>query len=155
VTSTPAMAAEGFEIPPTTADSSALLTWLSHRRQASLQLEDGSIFQGYSFGHSESIAGEVVFNTGMVGYPESLTDPSYAGQILVITFPLIGNYGVPSDERDCLNLLKNFETKRSMSGQLWSRIILLLHLTTWRRRRSENGLKNTKSQLSMVLIQGL
>ena len=105
------MAAENTEIPPTTADSSELMNWLTNRRQASLQLEDGSIFQGFSFGHPESTAGEVVFNTGMVGYPESLTDPSYAGQILVITFPLIGNYGVPSDERDSLNLLKHFESE--------------------------------------------
>lgn len=63
-----------------------------------LELEDGSAFQGYSFGARRSIAGELVFQTGMVGYPESLTDPSYRGQILVITFPLVGNYGVPSRE---------------------------------------------------------
>ena len=60
-----------------------------------LILEDGSIFLGKSFGHEESIAGEVVFNTAMTGYPESLTDPSYKGQILVLTYPLVGNYGVP------------------------------------------------------------
>jgi len=106
------MAAESIEIPPVTADSAELTNWLANRRQASLQLEDGSIFQGFSFGHPESTAGEVVFNTGMVGYPESLTDPSYAGQILVITFPLIGNYGVPSDERDILGMLKHFESER-------------------------------------------
>ena len=63
-----------------------------------LELEDGSAYQGYSFGAHKSIAGELVFQTGMVGYPESLTDPSYRGQILVITFPLVGNYGVPSRE---------------------------------------------------------
>ncbi|KAM0426180.1 hypothetical protein ACHAPT_008526 [Fusarium lateritium] len=63
-----------------------------------LELEDGSSFQGYSFGAKKSIAGELVFQTGMVGYPESVTDPSYRGQILVITFPLVGNYGVPSRE---------------------------------------------------------
>ena len=62
---------------------------------SSLVLEDGSIFKGYAFGETTSIAGEVVFNTGMVGYPESLTDPSYAGGILVLTYPLMGNYGVP------------------------------------------------------------
>lgn len=60
-----------------------------------LILEDGSEFIGESFGASASIAGEVVFATGMVGYPESLTDPSYKGQILIFTYPLIGNYGVP------------------------------------------------------------
>ena len=62
---------------------------------ARLILEDGSQFVGWSFGFDAPTTGEVVFNTAMTGYPESLTDPSYAGQILVTTFPLIGNYGVP------------------------------------------------------------
>lgn len=62
-----------------------------------LVLEDGTEFEGKSFGYKRSVAGEVVFYTGMTGYPESLTDPSYAGQILVPTFPMIGNYGVPDD----------------------------------------------------------
>ncbi|MBI2036242.1 glutamine-hydrolyzing carbamoyl-phosphate synthase small subunit [Candidatus Microgenomates bacterium] len=60
-----------------------------------LVFKDGSIFEGESFGALLSRAGEVVFNTGMVGYPESLTDASYVGQILILTYPLIGNYGVP------------------------------------------------------------
>ena len=60
-----------------------------------LELDDGSVFNGEVFGARTSTSGEVVFNTGMVGYPESLTDPSYKGQILVLTYPLIGNYGVP------------------------------------------------------------
>lgn len=64
---------------------------------AKLVLEDNTLVVGRAFGHQESRAGEVVFNTGMVGYPESLTDPSYRGQILVLTYPLIGNYGVPAD----------------------------------------------------------
>ncbi|KAH8809407.1 hypothetical protein F5884DRAFT_734528 [Xylogone sp. PMI_703] len=64
----------------------------------SLELEDGAVYQGYSFGAKKSVAGELVFQTGMVGYPESITDPSYRGQLLVITFPLVGNYGVPSRE---------------------------------------------------------
>lgn len=62
---------------------------------AKLILEDGSQFEGQSFGAQTSTAGEVVFSTGMVGYPESLTDPSYLGQILILTYPIIGNYGVP------------------------------------------------------------
>ena len=62
---------------------------------ARLILEDGSQFVGWLFGFDTNTIGEVVFNTAMTGYPESLTDPSYAGQILVTTFPLIGNYGVP------------------------------------------------------------
>lgn len=61
-----------------------------------LELQDGYVCYGESFGAEKSIAGELVFQTGMVGYPESVTDPSYRGQILVITFPLVGNYGVPS-----------------------------------------------------------
>lgn len=60
-----------------------------------LIFQDSSKFGGVSFGYPKSVAGEVVFATGMTGYPESLTDPSYAGQILVLTYPLIGNYGVP------------------------------------------------------------
>ena len=63
--------------------------------QAKLILDDGSQFDGWSFGSEQNAAGEVVFNTAMTGYPESLTDPSYAGQIMVLTYPLVGNYGVP------------------------------------------------------------
>ena len=64
--------------------------------KAILELSDGTRFEGESFGYEGPATGEVVFNTAMTGYPESLTDPSYAGQILVMTFPLAGNYGVPS-----------------------------------------------------------
>lgn len=64
-------------------------------KKATLRLDDGTEFSGYSFGYDGPAAGEVVFNTAMMGYPESLTDPSYAGQIMVLTFPLVGNYGVP------------------------------------------------------------
>lgn len=66
---------------------------------AHLILADGTVFEGELFGAKLDADGEVVFNTGMVGYPESLTDPSYRGQILVFTYPLIGNYGVPSEEK--------------------------------------------------------
>ncbi len=64
-------------------------------KKATLVLEDGTRFEGYSFGATKACAGEVVFNTAMTAYPESLTDPSYLGQILVSTYPIIGNYGVP------------------------------------------------------------
>lgn len=64
-------------------------------RKVTLQLSDGTKFHGKSFGYEQPVAGEVVFNTAMMGYPESLTDPSYAGQLLTMTFPLVGNYGVP------------------------------------------------------------
>jgi carbamoyl-phosphate synthase small subunit len=78
-------------------------------KTAKLVLEDGSVFKGYNFGYTKSINGEVVFNTGMVGYPETMTDPSYQGQILVCTYPLIGNYGVPDDTLEN-GLLRNFES---------------------------------------------
>ncbi|OUO52990.1 carbamoyl phosphate synthase small subunit [Parabacteroides sp. An277] len=64
-------------------------------RNVTLILDDGTAFYGKSFGYEKPVAGEVVFNTAMTGYPESLTDPSYAGQLMVLTYPLIGNYGVP------------------------------------------------------------
>ena len=64
-------------------------------RKATILLEDGTEWPGLSFGAQQSCSGEIVFNTGMVGYPQSLTDPSYCGQILLFTYPLIGNYGVP------------------------------------------------------------
>ncbi len=79
-------------------------------KKARLILEDGSSFEGYSFGANKSVSGEVVFNTGLVGYPETLTDPSYKGQILTFTYPLIGNYGIPGNEREN-ELLKNFESE--------------------------------------------
>ena len=64
-------------------------------RNVTLILDDGSRFSGKSFGYEKPVAGEVVFNTAMTGYPESLTDPSYAGQLMTLTYPLVGNYGVP------------------------------------------------------------
>jgi carbamoyl-phosphate synthase small subunit len=79
------------------------------KKIARLILEDGSVFKGYSFAYEGNTNGEVVFNTGMVGYPETLTDPSYRGQILVCTYPLIGNYGIPSEEKEN-GLYKHFES---------------------------------------------
>ncbi len=64
-------------------------------RNVTLILDDGTKFHGKSFGYEKPVAGEVVFNTAMTGYPESLTDPSYAGQLMALTYPLVGNYGVP------------------------------------------------------------
>ncbi|PXZ44514.1 carbamoyl-phosphate synthase (glutamine-hydrolyzing) small subunit [Sanguibacteroides justesenii] len=80
-------------------------------KNARLVLEDGTVYEGTSFGYEKSVSGEVVFYTAMTGYPESLTDPSYKGQILVPTYPMIGNYGVPvDDERDGIS--KFFESDR-------------------------------------------
>lgn len=98
---------------------------------------------GISFGAHKSIAGELVFQTGMVGYPESITDPSYRGQILVITFPLVGNYGVPSREtRDPMlpDLPAYFESAdihiaglivASYSGEDYSHYLAKSSLGTW------------------------
>ena len=87
-------------------------------RRGRLVLEDGSEFEGTAFGAEQSVAGEVVFNTGMVGYPESLTDPSYAGQILILTYPLVGNYGVPPYRLDDAGLPVGFESERIQASGL-------------------------------------
>src|SRR3989344_2572511 len=79
---------------------------------ATLLLSDGTTFEGTSFGAPIDTDGEVVFSTGMVGYPESMTDPSFHGQILVSTYPLIGNYGVPSEELNEWGFSRNFESEK-------------------------------------------
>ena len=81
------------------------------KQSIKLWLEDGTFVYGQSFGYEGSISGEVVFNTAMTGYPESLTDPSYKGQILVLTYPIVGNYGVPVNVIEN-NLLKFFESNK-------------------------------------------
>lgn len=79
--------------------------------KAMIVLEDGSTYRGIGFGYPKTVGGEFVFNTGMVGYTETLTDPSYRGQILCLTYPLIGNYGVPSNSiKDGYGLPKYFES---------------------------------------------
>lgn len=81
------------------------------KEKVTFAIKNGPTFEGYSFGAKKSVAGEAVFTTSLVGYPESMTDPSYCGQILVFTQPLIGNYGVPSGTaRDEFNLLRYFES---------------------------------------------
>ena len=82
------------------------------KRQARLILDDGTTFCGWAFGAEKNVSGEVVFNTAMTGYPESLTDPSYAGQMLVMTYPLVGNYGVPSTEAADNGLPELMESER-------------------------------------------
>ena len=86
------------------------------KRQARLILDDGTTFRGWAFGAEKNVSGEVVFNTAMTGYPESLTDPSYAGQMLVMTYPLMGNYGVPDTKGekndDVADLPKYMESER-------------------------------------------
>lgn len=109
-----------------------------------LELKDGTTYLGVSFGAADtSVAGELVFQTGMVGYPESITDPSYKGQILVVTFPLVGNYGVPSREtmeKTLGDLPAHFEASQihvsglvvaSYSGEDYSHYLATSSLGTW------------------------
>lgn len=112
-----------------------------------LEVKDGEksirFCEGQSFGAHRSVAGELVFQTGMVGYPESITDPSYRGQILVITFPLVGNYGAPSrEERDAIlqDLPAHFEAAEihiaglvvaSYCGEDYSHYLAASSLGTW------------------------
>jgi carbamoyl-phosphate synthase small subunit len=104
--------------PMKTAIESAAKRPVKPPRQAKLVLEDGSEYSGWSFGKARSQAGEVVFTTGMAGYPQSLTDPSFRGQILVSTYPLVGNYGVPVHPKtgepyyDELGIPVHFESNR-------------------------------------------
>jgi carbamoyl-phosphate synthase small subunit len=89
----------------------------SEKKKAILVLEDGTLFHGHGFGAARKISGEVVFSTSMVGYPEALTDPSYKGQILTLTYPLIGNYGVPPYDLN-FGLPLYFESERIQTSGL-------------------------------------
>ena len=90
-------------------------------KKAYLFLENGSVYEGLSFASTDESEGEVVFNTGMVGYPETLSDPSYKKQILVLTYPLIGNYGMPDGINE--DLSTNYEsTKLQIAGLVVSEI---------------------------------
>ena len=89
----------------------------SKNKKAVLLLEDGTFFVGKGFGAARKISGEVVFSTSMVGYPEALTDPSYKGQILTLTYPLVGNYGVPPYDLS-FGLPLYFESERIQTSGL-------------------------------------
>lgn len=89
-------------------------------KKAKLILQNGLEFQGFSFGYDKPCDGEVVFSTAMVGYPESLTDPSYSGQILCVTYPLIGNYGVPREELSQDGISRFFESEK-----IWVRGLII------------------------------
>src|SRR4051812_29250487 len=149
----------------------------SNESLMALELEDGTVWRGYSFGAHKSVAGELVFQTGMVGYPESVTDPSYRGQILVITFPLVGNYGVPSrEERDALlkDVPAHFESSEihiaglvvaSYSGEDFSHHLATSSLGTWLKeqgvpaiygvdtRALTKKIRNNGSMLGKMLLQ--
>lgn len=133
-----------------------------------LELPDGSVYQGYSFGAQKSIAGELVFQTGMVGYPESVTDPSYRGQILVITFPLVGNYGVPSRETfDELlgDLPAHFESSQihiaglvaaSYCGEDYSHFLAESSLGTWLKEQGVPAIYgvDTRALTKRIRVEG-
>ena len=91
---------------------------MTRRKKARLILEDGTEFEVWSFGAQGGVEGEVVFTTGMAGYPQSLTDPSFFGQILVSTYPLVGNYGVPDDSVDGAGIPRHFESSRIWASGL-------------------------------------
>lgn len=146
-------------------------------RLAALELADGTIYQGYNFGAEKSVSGELVFQTGMVGYPESITDPSYRGQILVVTFPLVGNYGVPSHDEMCellKDLPKHFESSQihisalvvaAYAGEDFSHFLAKSSLGDWLKsegipamhgvdtRALTKRLRQTGSMLGRMLLQ--
>jgi carbamoyl-phosphate synthase/aspartate carbamoyltransferase len=143
-------------------------TFQREEQRVYLEVQDGEVYEGISFGAQKSAAGELVFQTGMVGYPESLTDPSYRGQILVLTFPLVGNYGVPSrtvmDEL-LEDLPKYFESSEihiaglvtaSYSGEDYSHYLAQSSLGSWLK---ENGVPamcgvDTRSLTKRIREQG-
>jgi len=96
-------------------------------KTALLVLADGTVYQGYAFGAETDTIGEAVFNTSMAGYQEMLTDPSYAGQILIPTYPLIGNYGTNEQDEE--------STGRSATSPITS-LIIKTSTITWRRAAS-------------------
>jgi carbamoyl-phosphate synthase small subunit len=92
---------------------------INHQKKALLVLEDGSVFEGSAFAGEGETLGEVVFNTGMTGYQEVITDPSYKGQIVVMTYPLVGNYGINDDDQESAGIhlegfvVKEYQTRPS------------------------------------------
>lgn len=133
-----------------------------------LELQDGGVFEGTSFGADCSRAGELVFQTGMVGYPEAITDPSYRGQILVITFPEVGNYGVPArDATDALvdGLSAHFEAAEihvaglvvaSYSGEQYSHHLATSSLGAWLREQGVPAIYgvDTRALTKMIRHKG-
>jgi carbamoyl-phosphate synthase small subunit len=125
--------------------------------KAQLVLHDGSCVTGEHFGGHRSMSGEVVFNTGMVGYPEAMTDPSYRGQVLVLTYPLIGNYGVPVNGKPCataLGIPEFLESNRiQVSGLIvstlskeYSHSTALDDLDSWMRQHDVPGISQVDTR---------
>lgn len=132
---------------------------------AKLILKDGSEFEGQSFGYEEPKSGELVFSTGMVGYPESLTDPSYEGQILVSTYPIIGSYGVPDSKfwesdhihvsglivSDYIDTPSHFQSKMTLSEWLKKERIPALEIKDTRYLTQK--LRDGGAQLAKIVFQ--
>lgn len=121
-----------------------------------LIFKDGTEFVGDSFGRGQAVAGEVVFATGMVGYPESLTDPSYTGQILVLTYPIIGNYGVPEKkywESDSLKISGLIVSNYINTPSHWQS---QMNLSAWLKKENIPALeiKDTRALTKKIRTQG-
>lgn len=132
-------------------------------RNVTLVLSDGTTFHGKSFGYEKPVAGEVVFNTAMTGYPESLTDPSYAGQLMVLTYPLVGNYGVPPEIKDKNGISVYWESDKihaeaiivSDYSEQYSHWNAAESLADWLRREQVPGITGIDTrQLTKVLREG-
>lgn len=120
-------------------------------KKGQLVLKNGATFDGYIFGAETPSAGEVVFSTGMVGYPESLTDPSYTGQILTFTYPLIGNYGIPADKKNIHGFSKVFEGEKiSVKG-----IVVSEYSETHSHWRAQKSLSDWLKQAGLPGITGI
>ncbi|MCF0175259.1 MAG: glutamine-hydrolyzing carbamoyl-phosphate synthase small subunit [Bacteroidales bacterium] len=121
---------------------------MTEKKKAQIRLADGTVLEGWSFGYDGPCDGEVVFSTAMVGYPESLTDPSYSGQILCVTYPLIGNYGVPEEGADENGISINFESEK-----IWVRGLIISdyseNFSHW------NAVKSLDSWLKEQKIPGI
>lgn len=148
---------------------------MEERRKAVLKFSNGKSFEGWSFGAEAPCDGEVVFSTAMVGYPESLTDPSYSGQILCVTYPLIGNYGVPDEGVDKWGVSKNFESEKiwvrglviSEYSYKYSHWDAVRSLDSWMKEQGIPGiwgvdtraitqmLRDNGSMLGMIVPQGV
>jgi len=115
---------------------------LNQNRKALLVLEDGSVFEGFAFAGAGETMGEVVFNTGMTGYQEVITDPSYKGQIVTMTYPLIGNYGINDEDMESSGIhLEGFIVKEYQS-----------HPSNWRMKKS---LKSFLEDSGKIGLEGI
>ncbi len=88
------------------------IDYMQTEKNSNFDLRRRTVFRGFSFGCEKEVTGEVVFNTAMTGYPEGLTDPSYAGQLMVLTYPLVGNYGVPPRTFDADGIATFMESEK-------------------------------------------